>query len=358
MFGKPLRTLLAAAAATLMAVAPAQAEPFFENMTLQSQAYGLELVGVRLTLVEAFDPVPTELEESLEGFFDHDLPRFMGTLASLEPALADELAAALENVVEGVEAGEVEATDLADAQAAIARAYDLIVPADRRTPAFWGAVVTDLLLGEPGVAEALEEALEEGEVWEYPLGWAALQRVEVLWSELAPLASDEEASFGRQYLDILGAIYTSPEPPAVLPANPEEAEGPAQSLVGIVESVVDASLYTGRDFGRLAAELAVETGAACTAYAAGDDAIAVETLFAVSTHYDANLVDMLELFDPDLAEVTGGILQALLGLEEEDDEEAPSAAGENDEEDVLDDPAATCTELVEAMEEAQALLGG
>ena len=364
MLAKPFRALLAAAVAAVLAVAPAQAEPYFDDMTLQSRAYGLELVGVRLALVEAFDPVPEELEEPLEGIFEHDLPRFIGTLEARDPLAAAELVEALERVVEGVEEGEVGLMDLAYAKAWTARAYDAVVPAGSRTPAFWGGVLADLLLGEPGVAEALEEALVEDEVWEFPLGWAALQRVEALWSVLAPLADAEEASFARQYLDILGSIYASPSPPDVLPPNPEEAEAPAQSLVGILESVVDASLYSGRDFGRLAAALVDEVAMACRAYAEGDDAIAAETIFAVAAHYEANLVDMLELFDPDIADAAGGILEALLGLGDADDEGPSAALGNEDEddhgddEDALDDPAAVCGELMNALEEARTLLGG
>ena len=354
-----LRSVGTALVAAVVALAPAQADPFFEDMTLQSRAYGLELVGVRLALVEAFDPVPAALEEPLEGLFEHDLPRFLGTLEARDPIAAAELVQALGKVVEGVEEGNVGPLDLAYAKAWTARAYDVVVPVDQRTPAFWGAVVADLLLGEPGVAEALEEALEEDEPWEFPIGWAALQRVEALWSELAPLASAEEASFARQYLDILGSIYASPAPPAVLPANPEEAEAPAQSLVGVLESVLDASLYTGRDFGRLASALVDETAIACRAYAQGEDAIAAETVFAVGTQFEANLVDLLELFDPGIAEGVDGMLAVLLGLDEGDDGDADrSMAGGGEDDDDLADPAAACMELMEALEEARALLGG
>lgn len=347
--------------AAALAFAPAQSEPFFEDMTQQSRAYGLELVGVRLAIVAAFHPLPAELEEVVEGIFEHDLPRFVGTLEALDPDVAEALVQALDQVEEGVEDGEVGIMDLAYAQAWTRVAYDLVVPVERRTPAFWGAVVADLLLGEPGVAEALEEALEEGEAWEMPLGWGALQRVESLWTELRPLASAEEASFARQYLDFLATIYPTATPPDVLPANPEEAESPAQSLVGIVESVVDASLYTGRDFGRLAAELVDEVAMSCSAYAAGDDAIALETIAAVATHYEANLVDMLELFAPDTAEVASGILEAFLGGDDDDDE-GPADAGddeaEDEDDDDLDDAAEACMELMEALEDARALLGG
>lgn len=303
--------------AAALAFAPAQSEPFFEDMTQQSRAYGLELVGVRLAIVAAFHPLPAELEEVVEGIFEHDLPRFVGTLEALDPDVAEALVQALDQVEEGVEDGEVGIMDLAYARAWTQAAYDLVVPAE--------------------------------------------QRVEAIWAELLPMANAEEASFARQYLDFLGEIYATPAPPEVLPANPEEAEAPAQSLVGIIEAVVDASLYTGREFGRLAGALVDEVATACAAYAAGDDAVALETVAAVATHYETNLENLLDLFAPELAEVAGYILEALLGVED-DDEGGPSSSGDDDDddedEDGLDEPAEVCMELMEALEEARTLLGG
>jgi hypothetical protein len=342
MFAKPARTLLAALAAAVLAVAPAQADPFFDDMILQSQGFGLEMVAVRLHAIEQFDPIPEGLDEVSEGFFEDDLPRFMGTLRAADPFVADGLAEALEAVEEGVEDGEVSLLALAYARAWQAVAYDVLVPASARTPAYWGAIAADLLLADGGVGEAMEEAIAEGEIWEYPGGWAALQRLEWIWGQLAPLASAEEASFGRQYLDILHELLPTAQIPDVFPANPEEAEAPAQSLVGVFESVTDASLYTGRDLGFLAGYLADLVAPACELYAAGDDELASETAFAVRPHYRKHLRRLLDLVAPEVHEVAGGILDELVAEEDERPE----------------DLAGACRELHDALIEARAVLGG
>jgi hypothetical protein len=342
-FRKPASTLVAAVVAAAVAFAPAQADPFFDDMTLQSHAYGLEMVAVRLALVEAFDPIPEELEEQVEKLFGRDVHRFLGTLRARDAAVAEGLVAALEVVEEGAESGSVSAADLATARDWWTQAYDVLVPDDRRTPAFWGAVIADLLLADDGVAEALEDALAEEEYWEYPGGWAALQRVEALWAELEPLADEEQRSFARQYLDILGEIYAGPDLPDVFPANPEEAEAPAQSLVGIVEATVGASLYTGRDLARLASHLADVVAPACELYAAGEDEVAIEAMYTARNHYRKHLRRLLDLVAPDIHAVAGDMLDAFVSR---NDLTPP------------DDRGAGCQELREALEEAATALGG
>ena len=65
---------------------------------------------------------------------------------------------------------------------------------------------------------------------------------------------------GREMLAILDTVIPQPQPPEdITRGNPEEAEAPAQRLVGIIEEVVDANLYAGREPGTLAARLAEET---------------------------------------------------------------------------------------------------
>ena len=343
MFRKHLRrTLIAALAASAVAVSAAQAEPFFDDMLLQSRGFGLEMVGVRLHAIAQFDPIPEGLEEVAEGFFEDDLPRFMGTLRAASPFVADGLVEALEAVEEGVEEGEVGIMTLAYAQAWQALAYDLLVPSGARTPAYWGAIAADLLLADGGVGEAMEEAIAEGEIWEYPGGWAALQRLEWIWGQLAGLANDEEASFGRQYLDMLHELLPTAQIPDRFPANPEEAEAPAQSMVGVFESVVDASLYTGRDLGHLAGFLADTVAPACERYAAGDVELASETAFAVRPHYRKHLRRVLDLIAPQVHEVAGGILDELVA---EEDERPADLAG-------------ACRDLHDALIEARSALGG
>ncbi len=343
MLAKLLRPIaVSTLAVAALAAATAQPDPFFDDMLLQSRGFGLEMVAVRLHAIEQFDPIPEGLDEVAEGFFEDDLPRFMGTLRAAKPFVADGLVEALEAVEEGVEEGEVGLMTFAYARAWQSIAYDVLVPTAARTPAYWGAIAADLLLAEGGVGEAMEEAIAEGEIWEYPGGWAALQRLEWIWGELAGLANEDEASFGRQYLDVLHELLPTAQIPDSFPANPEEAEAPAQSLVGVFESVVGASLYTGRDLGRLAAHLTDLVAPACELYAAGETELASETAFAVRPHYRKNLRRLLDLIAPEIHEVAGGILDELVAEE-----------GER-----LTDLARACRDLHDALNDARSALGG
>lgn len=336
------RTVFAVLAASAVAASAAQADPFFDDLLLQSRGFGVEMVGVRLHAIAQFDPVPEGLEEASEAFFDKDLPRFIGTLRDASPFVADGLVEALEAVHEGVEEGHVGIMTLAYAQTWQALAYDVLVPSAARTPAYWGGIAADLLLVDGGVGEAMEEAIADGEIWGYPAGWAALQRLEWIWGELAGLANEEEASFGRQYLDMLHELLPTAQIPESFPANPEEAEAPAQSMVGVFESVVDASLYTGRDLGRLATHLADLVAPACELYAAGEAELALETSSAVRQHYRKHLRRLLDLIAPEVHEVAGGILDELVA----DEDERPA------------DLAGACRDLHDAMIEARSALGG
>ena len=359
------------AVALLAGSAAAQygADPFFEDTVLQSRAFGLEMMGVRLTLLDAYGTVPDELAEHVEAIEEADLPRFAGTLAAAAPNTLAALESAIEELEDAVEGGE----DVTDAVTAVrdvhAVAYAAVVPDDvRASTAFRAAVTADLLLAEGGVAEGVEEAIEEDEPWEYPIGWAALQRVEELWAGLAEFASAEQDSFAQQYFDTLRDIYPTATIPDVLPSNAEEAEAPAQSLVGILESVSDAALYPGRDVRRLSAHLVEVTEPACLAYQAGDDAIALEHVVAVGDLYDAHLTDFLGLVAGDVDEAVTGMLAALgYGGDDDDDdaEEGEAGSDDADDEDEVDDdhelagdPAAACGELLEALEEARSTLGG
>src|SRR5690606_17594834 len=162
------------------------AAPHFEWTVLQSQAYGLELVAQRLRVVAAFEaPLDDDLLEQVEAMLESDAPRFLGTLAKRDAALADALVKALEEVEERAEEGEDANDAVAEARALLERAFDVVVPVGvRRAPAFVGALISDLSLGEGGVAEGYEEAADD-ELYEFSSGWAALQRVKELWAQIA-----------------------------------------------------------------------------------------------------------------------------------------------------------------------------
>ena len=120
------------------------------------------------------------------------------------------------------------------------------------TPGFQAALMASLLLEEGGVAEGYEEATE-GEASAYAIGYFALQRVKALWQGLAGQASPEQSADVAAMLAILDGLFPSQEMPERLSPDPEQAEAPAQQLVGLLEGVADAELYLGRDLGAAAA---------------------------------------------------------------------------------------------------------
>jgi len=337
-----LATSAFAIALPLAATANAQYtnNPFFDRMTIQSQAYGLELVSVRLTLVENFDEPPDEeFMELIEDMAGADLRRFEGTLAERNPELAANLREALEEIEEIFEDGGDAAALVPAARDLLAQAYDIVIdPGVQGLPDFKAGVLADLLLADGGVAEGYEDAVDE--IWAFSNGWAALQRVKVLWGEVAPLADEQQRIDGEEMVVFLDSIYPSMMPPMPFIGNPEEAEGPSHRLVGILEVITDAGLYTGRDLGFLASHLAAELGPACDAYAAGNDVLGVEGVYTIRNHYRKNLRRLLDLVDVDVHTYITERLDGLIS------DEPPS------------DAAGACTELQEGLLRAQTALGG
>ncbi len=348
-FRAPLAALLAVALLALSGSVFAQsdrydADPFFDEAMRQSRAYGLEMTRIRLDIVEGVEaPLPEELVEQVEKTTERDVRRYLGSLRQADPALADELLAALELVSEQAAAGEHDPAAVSRARQALSRAEAaLFDDATRASPDFIAAVMADLVLADDGVAEAYEEAVGE-EVWEYSNGWAALGRVQELWQELSVFADERLKADVEEMLAQLAALYPSPTPPETLSANPEEAEAPAQRLVGLLEEVAGASLYSGRDLARLSGHLAGLTAEACELYAAGEVELATEHANAVRDPYRKSLRRLLDLLAPELHAEIAVRLDALTGRE---DEPFP------------EDPSATCTELLEGLEEARTILGG
>ncbi len=345
--------------------------PSFDWTVLQSQAYGLELVAQRLRVVEAFEaPLDEDLLEQVEAMLEEDAPRFLGTLAARDGALAAALVEALEAVEEAVEEGEDAHEAVGEARDLLERAYTALVPsAVRAAPAFVGALISDLSFGEGGVAEGYEEAAD-GETYEFTSGWAALQRVKELWNEVAWAADARHRADIQEMLVFLDGVYPSAEPPDAIVGSPEEAEAPAQRLVGLLEPVVDANLFAGRDMPALAAHLAQAIEPACAAYAAGDDARAQEIAIAVGDLYLKHLGDFVGFMAPETHEEAAEAILALTGLagegadEDDEGEEAEAAdadEGEDEaaeEEAALDDPAGVCRDLQDALQEAREALGG
>lgn len=384
------------AVATPAAHAQYTHQPFFDHTVELSRAIGVELAAQRLRIVMALEPpFDDEFAEVVENLTGPDWERFGGTLAALDGEMAEALHERLEAIAEGVEEGEDVTGLVPEALRMLAEAYDKVVPvALQNDTAFQGAIIAQLLLGEGGVAEGLEEAFEEE--WEYANGWAATQRVRVLWSGLASMATSDMRADIEETIAAFDAIYPSPEPPdSFAGIDPEEAETPAQRMLGFVETVVDAELYSGRDQGRLIAHLESLAAAGCESYEAGDDAIAREVMYAVFDHYageTTGLGSLIGLFAPEVHEEAMEAFESLVTVEEEgdDDDEAAEEAAVDDDAAAGDDAAAmdadngavdgedaegdddddddegetaiggaeACEALVEALGEGRSILGG
>lgn len=356
-------TAVAMASTCLTGAALAQQyanSPFYEHTVALSQAYGIEAIGLRLDLAEAFSaPYDDELAETIEGVTGTDFQRFAGTLGANSPQLAEALTAALGEVAEAVETGTDVTEAVIEARALLAEAYAAVIPPEMRDqPAFKGGVIINLLLAEGGVAEGYEEAVENSEPWEYPNGWAALQRVNALWEEVKGSASAERLADGQEMLDLLDTLYPEAQPPAsVAGLNPEEAESPSQRLGGIVEEVTDADLYPGRDLPRLMGHLAELTTAACAVYPQ-NDAVASETVYAVHDLFATHLEDVSGMFAPELQEHASELFGALIAAEDDDDDAGEAAAGDEGEDDDLLSTTDACAELATAFAELRTVLGG
>lgn len=321
--------LAAALSTSSPAVGQYANEPFFEWTVLQSQAVGFELALQRLRIIDAVDqPYQIDFPEIVESLAASDYERFGGVLVELDYELALYLYNTLGGVAETVEEGGL--TDgpggavnvnsvVPVARELLLEAYDLVVPREiREQPAFKAGIMAQLLLGEGGVAEGLEEAFVER--WEYANGWSATQRVKALWAQLAPLATTQQQADVEEMIALLDEIYLSPRPPESFAGlDPEEAETPAQRLVGLLETIVDTALYSGRDQARLLNHLIELTGPACETYAAGDLRAAQVTIYAVADHYvgeTTGLGSLIGLFAPEVHDQAVTALRDLVTLED------------------------------------------
>lgn len=310
--GRYIRRIFAAgaviAAASLAGAAAAQEalqhkhNPFFENLLYHNQVYGIEMVGQRLKMAEAFNPpVPKDLVPQLQRMERRDFARFRGTLAQRQPEMEKSLAAALRAVMAAVEAGKPVAAEVGKARALLGEASKIVVDQKMKdTPENKAAVLANLLIANDGVAEAFEDSIRE--IWGFPNGWAAVRRVEVLWAEIAPLASPAQRQEAAGIIDLLkNSFYPRPEPKIPFPnEEAEDVESLAHQMISIIESVTDSTLYMGRDFAKLSAYLAEVTTQACKAYAAGQDLVGAEGIHAVLDPYRVNLAGPLGLIAPEL----------------------------------------------------------
>lgn len=316
-------------------------DPFFEHTELLSFAYGTEMISIRLSALAAIDEPDEEFIEEVEEALEEDLPRFVGSLEAQDPELAQQLEAALEEVINAAEAGAELAELVQRAQDLTRQAQTLLVPLEvLDNPSFRAALMTKLLLAEGGVAEGYEEAAE-GEIWEYPGGWAALQRVKDLWEGLRPLATETQVFEVEDMLRTLNELFPSPLPPDDIErGDPEEAEAPSHRIVGFLEEITSASLYPDRNRGELFALTRSLVEAGCTAYGENQAHIGRERIVAANFYYEDYLGGMVELLAPEVhAEVTermNVLVEGTLETQQLRDQ---------------------CKEIPEQLEQAQRLLG-
>lgn len=368
-----LLAALIAAAFLLVSVASAQYSraPFFEHTLEVSQAYGIHLSQQRLDALELVDEYAEEDEddeeeeegldddylEIVEGF-EADLARYVGTLRAADPDLAADIEEAIEELEEAIEAGEDYDDQLVALRVFLDAAYDVVIPAELRSdPAFVAAVIVELSMGEGGVGEGYEEAVE-GELGAYTMGYAALERVSDLWRQIAGGATEQQRADVEEMLEFLATVYPVPVIDEPIVGNPEEAEAPVQRMIGVLETVVDAELFPGRDLAALAAHLPEELAGYCEMYDAGEDERALEGVIAVGYLYlSADLGDFLGFMAPEVNEEIVELIVAITGLEPE--EEGDDDDDDDDEEhEELADPGAACRELLEALREAHEVFGG
>jgi hypothetical protein len=339
------RVAFAVAGVAVLATSSAQVvtyahDPYFEHPMELSWAFGLERIGLRLAVADALGDDYGEYDEELEKMLTRDFGRFGASLAQRDAQLAAELRDALEEVIEAFEEGDA-ADAIAEAQELLDRAYAALIPEELRgSPSFIGGVLADLLLFDDGVAEAYEDAAD-GDLWEYPTGWAALNRVEDLWAEVEGMATDERREDVLEMFEFLRTVvYPDVRPPPEIRGDPEEAEGATHRITGILEEVTDAYLYASRDLGRLAGALRDTAAPGCAAYAAGDEALGTEHMYFVRDPYRKHLRRLLDLIAPDvhadIAMITDGLVNR---------GPAPETP-----------PSEACQLLLDRLEEAQGLL--
>lgn len=317
-------------------------DPFYEHTELLAFAHGTEMIGIRLAALTAIDDPDEKFVEEIEEGLEEDLLRFAGSLEAQDSALK-ELEAALEEVLQAVGDG-----DGAGLEAAVQRAQDLtrqaqslLVPAELlESPSFVAALMATLLLADDGVAEGYEDAAE-GDIWEYPVGWAALQRVRELWEGLSPAASETVQFEVEDMFQFLDGLYPSATPPEAFGGDPEEAEAPAHRIVQFLEEVTDADLYPGRDLGRLAKLTRNLVQGGCAAYAGGQERIGLERTVAANFYYREHLRRLMDLLAPELHEDATDLFSELLAADSE-----------------LGAASAQCQELLGTLDEARSILGG
>jgi hypothetical protein len=112
--------------------------------------------------------------------------------------------------------------------------------------------------------------------------------------------------------------------PERLSPDPEQAEAPAQQLVGLLESVANTELYLSRDLAAAVTVVHDVAAKGCATLEAGKEAVGVDELRIAAGYYDQTLRDTLGMMVPETA---AAIAEGLEELDEGDADKAAEACG-------------------------------
>ncbi|MCA8880731.1 MAG: hypothetical protein KDA73_12435 [Rhodobacteraceae bacterium] len=236
---------------------------------------------------------------------------FRSSLAAVAPDIGERLDRALEALAETAEQGAPPAGPAQDVVDLARQAERALLTPDRPdAPQVEAALMASLLLDEGGVAESYAEAVQ-GDPAAYLAGWFALARVNALWRGLAGHATPQQSAEAEAMLAMLGDLFPGESPPPQMAAYPEQAEAPAQQLVGLLETIVDADLYPDRDLVGAVARVRDIAAEGCADLAAGDAGAGREMLMIATALYDRTVAETLAVLAPDLRVAIAQGLQAV-----------------------------------------------
>jgi hypothetical protein len=311
-------------------------EPIYEHPVLVVEAFGLERLAARASALAEIGEPPEELLEQVQKMRTRDMPLFFDRLREVAPGMADTFETAVNETLAG---GEGAAAGAETLLGHVEELREVLFPeALRSAPEFQVAVMAKLLLADEGVGEAYEDAAE-GDTWEYPTGWAALQRVHALWENLPGNHEPEAAAEVDAMLEILDTLLPEVEPPAQFVGDPEEPEAYSHRLVGFLEVIADADLYPGRDLPRMAAMVEDIAMQGCGSEIEGPHSGA-QLVSVANFYYRETLRRPLSIMAADAHEQAG---EAFASLQDWPEDES--------------DVEALCGKLLSALEDGRAALG-
>lgn len=269
----------------------AQAQVAYDQSVSLRVARFTEMVRIQMA------SLVTEPEDEVAEAMRENSRLFLGSLQRADSSLAAKLEAALTQAQDLAEKGRGSARLNRRVRWLLDQTQRTLIPRQtRQDPAFQAALLAQLLNLEEGVAEAYEEAAQ-GEEEAYPLAWAGLQRVNLLWRQLRPRLSNGE---GRQKSDDalarLGKLIASPEPPERY-SDPEDAEQAALDAAYGLEQAAGKPLLL-QDLSRAFTLTRVNAAQACRAAEGGQWGLALEWASAANVYYEQHLAATVQTLAP------------------------------------------------------------